>query len=302
MAVTRPVVAGTVTALLALSSCASGEVNPVELSQQWVDQVPAPSAGAYREPTPVEAAALSLAAGAAVTGDVETARAAATTVGYEVAVTRQADMAGDDGELVLLEPGSDALKAGWGRLALRTRAQSPLIVQVPHPVSDVDTGLVAGKLFARTGARALVVAGAHRRAASAADVATSAGSAVQAWQEVLVSEDDVVVQVHGFDAGSHPARYGGAVVSDGAERDDGSRPGRASLLVAEALEAEGIEVCLHHRDRCDRLAGTGNVQGVAARTAGAQFVHLELARPLRSSPEGRDRVVAALARVLSATP
>ena len=285
--------------VLLLAGCAGAEeVDPAELARQEVAAMPGLAAGAYQEPGLRELASLSEAARYASTG-ARAPTAAAADVGYVLDDVRQAGLVSRRAELVLLRPSAGARVKGWGWVALRPHAVTRVIVEVPHPRSDVDSELVAGSVFATSEAAALVVAGAHRRAAEAADVAVQEGSAFHAWQTALVEEGDVVLQVHGFDAAAHPDLRADAVVSDGRDGRDGSRPSDASRRVAEALERAGFDVCLHHRDRCDQLAGTRNVQGAAARAAGAQFVHLELSRPLRSAPDRRAKAVTAIATAVS---
>ena len=51
-------------------------------------------------------------------------------------------------------------------------------------------------------------------------------------------------------------------------------------LVDHATRA-GFHICTYDGARCDDLAGTTNVPGAAARAAGAEFIHVEIADHIR---------------------
>jgi hypothetical protein len=247
----------------------------------------------YVAPSRSEAAALASSYRALAAGDVATARSRAQAVGYRVELV--SDRATGRRLSVLSEPRSSdgRYRRAWGLFVVDPLAAKDVVVEVAHPVADVGTSQLGVALFRRTTARALFVAGAHRAANAdgSSDVAHAAGSAFQAVHSAATSARTLVVQPHGFDHGQHPT-VGAAVVSSGTARPTGK-----ARAVAGALRARGLTLCLYPVD-CNELGGTTNVQGAAARAVGAEFLHLELSRALRS-PEGAATTATAVARGLA---
>ncbi|PPK95385.1 hypothetical protein CLV92_106207 [Kineococcus xinjiangensis] len=301
-ATTGPVVlrvTATLTSLtLLLVSCAAAEVDVRDRVRRWTRDLPPPAEGAYSPPAPEQAARLARGVGLVRDDRLAEARDVLDDVGYRL---EEVEEAGTGQRLVLVEPadGGGAEDAGWGRYVVRPGAPSDLLVEVPHPGADLRTELVGAEVFVEARAAALLVAGAHRDATDGADVAGEPDSAFQAVQQALLAPRGVVLQVHGFDADSHPDRYGDVVVSDGRARTRSSAPSPDSARLAEALSERGFDVCLQHRQDCSRLAGTRNAQGLAARESGASFVHLELARGPRTDARARRSVARAAREALA---
>lgn len=130
------------------------------------------------------------------------------------------------------------------------------------------------------------MAGSHRRTADeAGDVAHRTDSLFHAFALRLMERGLPQVQVHGF------ASLSGVdvVLSPGP-----GEAGPALFDTADVLDAEGFRLLRSWVDACP-LTGRTNVQGVAAAERDLPFLHVELARPLRSSPATRERAVSAIA-------
>lgn len=184
---------------------------------------------------------------------------------------------------------------GWGLFIFDLHTESRVIVEVPHPLYDVNTPQVGVALFEAAHARALFVAGTHRyaNADGTSDVAHSRGSVFDAANRALVVADSVVVQPHGFDESDHPDD-GDLVLSSGM-----SPPSDELQNVATALTIAGFAVCTYGEDyACHDLGGTTNLQGREVRQAGGQFLQVEIARAIRGDPVARLRVAVVIARSL----
>lgn len=204
---------------------------------------------------------------------------------------RAADVPG--GRLVVPERVPDG--RGWGAYAVRPGGL-PLVVEVPHPRADRRTEHLGAALAERTGARYLLVAGAHRdRADGAADVAHAPDSLFAAVHDALAEQGLPAVQVHGFATRTSPAAD--VVVS----------PGSAALAplverLADAAEASGLRTCRAWQQDCGPLQGLTNAQGQASARSGTPFVHLEVTAAVRDDAARRAALVEVLAAVLLAPP
>ncbi|WP_433800237.1 hypothetical protein [Actinomycetospora sp. CA-084318] len=198
------------------------------------------------------------------------------------------------------DPRSDR---SWGLVVLPPSTPT-LVVEVPHPASDLRTeqigvGIVErldGALYLQAGAHrhAGAPAGARRRADCPADVAHRPDSVFARLVAGLVARGGLPqVQLHGF--ADRPGLD--AVVSSGAA------PGSALLEATVAGLAAGGERVRRGGDvGCEDLSGTRNVQGRLAARHGTVFVHLELSRSVRRSARRRELVAEAVAgAVRSAT-
>jgi hypothetical protein len=178
---------------------------------------------------------------------------------------------------------------GWGMYVIPAGPSRPLLVEVAHPVHDVNTPQVGVQAFRDGDAAGLLVAGAHRYANTdgSSDVAHVDGTMFAEVNRALVRRGHAVLQPHGFDEddpgrASADSDYGDVVVSAGT-----SPPSPAVDAVSTALREVGFAVCEYDGDRCADLGATQNVQGQWCREVGATFVHLELARDVRDDPARR---------------
>lgn len=179
---------------------------------------------------------------------------------------------------------------GWGRVLIDTSTVH-LGIEIPHPKADIDSESLGVALFRAVPGSVLVIAGAHRRAApeGRADMAHTTDSVFEAVHEALVAQRIPVMQLHGFDNETAPdsdvvVSAGPKLRSDYVER------------VAKQLESAGLSVCRPWEGRCSGLAATTNVQAQWSDTHDDDFAHVEVSRDNRDSADGRDRVVAALAK------
>lgn len=183
-----------------------------------------------------------------------------------------------DDSLVVQEPGTGR---AWGLYAIDRSAPPSLVVEVPHPSSDLRTDLIGLALFRQVPGAVLAVAGAHRRRE---DPAHETRTVFHVVTTLLARRGLPQVQLHGFKDRTLPAAD--VVLSAGAG-EAGDAAGRA----ADRLHAAGFRVRRAWAEPCRGLAGTTNVQGQAA--AGTPFLHVELNRTTRETR--RDDVVRALA-------
>ena len=275
---------------------------------------PEPGPGAYAAPDQAQREALAElvrrmlaeppASASALAGPAE--QAGFTVQGWEV-----------EGQRYLAATEEPGRRGGGGAYVVRVGASAgtPVILQAPHAFHDLGTERVAlALLFAGRGwPRALFVntvhrylgpdGRRHRQAASPADPCHSPqhllAVATAAALDVLPRAE--VVQLHGFgdeaeEQVDEPGASQPAVIVSG---------GRAvvatprSQVVAERLRAAlGVEVAVFPIDT-GRLGATTNVQGRAVLARGAaDFIHVEMARPLREQlrrdPAARERLAAAL--------
>ncbi len=256
--------------------------------------------GPYRPPTPDEgpvvdrlvAAVLAACAGTAGCRIEEAARTAGFTV----------DHAGGRTVLVSDPRGPRA----WGLVVLPAVVGEPapqVVVEIPHPHSDLRTERVGLDVLARLDGALLLQAGAHRHAAAPAwarrradfpaDVSHRPDSVFARLATGLVAARGTPqVQIHGC-----ADRAGFDVVAS-------SGSGPASALLAEvtrSLRAAGERVRGGGDPGCEELSGTRNVQGRMAARFGTAFVHLELSRSVRADRARRGAVARAVADAVVAT-
>jgi hypothetical protein len=203
---------------------------------------------------------------------------------------------------VLREAGNR--RAGDGLYVFRPGG-APVCVQAPHTFFDEGTGdialavaadLRAVALFANTVHRyAPVVAGA---AESAADVAHAPRSLFRAATEGLLAARALpIIQLHGFGPSEALPADAAAVVADGASTRPPDAP--AARLRSALAEALARRVLLYGVD-AHELGATTNIEGRAAREAGAPFLHVEMSRATRSdAARAATALAGALRRTLS---
>lgn len=184
---------------------------------------------------------------------------------------------------------------GWGLYVFAAGAADPLVVEVPHPVHDVNTPQAGVETFRRGDAQALLVAGTHRYANSdgSSDVAHEAGTMFALVHRAIVTERQTVAQFHGFD-GSGSEDLGDIVLSAGEPTPD-----VAVDPVTDSLTAAGFDVCQYDGEHCADLGGTQNVQGEWCRMVNARFLHVELSREVRDDPTRRSLAATTVAEALT---
>jgi hypothetical protein len=239
---------------------------------------------AYRPPTDEERAA-AVRGLAAVLADGVAASPDLAELGFSV----EDGVDGTTGRpytLAVNEPGTER---AWGLYAVDRSAPPSLVVEVPHPNSDLLTEIAGLDYFHLVPGAVLLVAGAHRRARERqADVAHRTDSLFHAVAAELGARGLPQVQLHGFGDLSMPGAD--VVLSSGA-----ARAGAPARRAAEELSAAGFAVCHAWQDPCKGLEGRTNAQGIAAARGGTMFLHVEMSRTLREDPARRAAATAALA-------
>jgi hypothetical protein len=177
----------------------------------------------------------------------------------------------------------------WGVVLVDLSMPARLVVEVPHPNSDLRTERMGTQLFRLVPGSVLLMAGAHRKAAEgAADVAHNDRSLFNALAAEAAGRRLPQVQLHGFADRNLPGLD--AVISTGTTT---ATP--AAARVADRLRQIGLATCQSWKDSCGRLEGIGNVQAMTAERFGAVFIHLELNWRVRGDDRLRSGAVEAVA-------
>lgn len=205
-------------------------------------------------------------------GDSLKAAQIASQQGYELVLyTDRGDGRAQSFLLRELKP----IRRGWGLYAFRANPLNNIIIEAPHPLFDQGTPEVALAVYRALNAKALLIAGTHRRANRdrAADVAQNDQTIFHTLHQVLTdSENPIVLQIHGFSADKHPD-YPQVILNS----NHGTSLAVLNRL-ADAFSAAGLQV-----EMCtngwDKLCGRTNVQ-LSSMEQGV-FIHLELAESVR---------------------
>ena len=250
-------------------------------------------------------------------GDISGALEALSEVNYQACRGQ-----GDEAGLLLFVPTESG--TGHARAVWRLGAARPLVLEAPHPVFDMDTGIEAATLFEATQARGLIVSGTHRCVSDVpsgcdgktkvctgtsspyplTDMAHVGVSFFQAFheafqaglEEVATLTNDwgyLLISVHGM-AGD------GISLSNGttSEADVESLPAKLYLALQGALPDAYITSCNSFEGAVvdKRLCGSTNTQGRhtngvgevctdAAPAASGHFAHMEQTLEVRQNPE-----------------
>ncbi len=269
--------------MAALSSCAlPGSPSLDTRLAQLVDRLD--PGGRYRDPTPDEGRQAIRATDQLLTGNPATALfdqlGLDTSVAVDAATNRRYALAASRPQT----------SRAWGLLVIDLTARPlDLLLEVPHPVADQDTEQIGLALFRAIPGAALLVAGAHRRAAAgAADVAHQTQSLFHTLATHLASRGLAQLQLHGFDDDSLPDHQ--IVVSAGA-----GQPDHNAEQLAAHLTGAGFDVCRTWSRRCGSLEGRSNTQGLAAAQHGYPFIHLEVDHSTRASSDLRATLIDTIA-------
>ncbi|MBQ0850223.1 hypothetical protein J8N05_18675 [Streptomyces sp. BH-SS-21] len=246
-----------------------------------------------------EVDALGRAAGLIRSGRLADAAAAVRSSGYRVEEVRDRAAGRTYGVLREAVP----CRMCWGTFVIDPgQGRRKVLVEAPHPQSDLHTEQFALEAFQRLGARALLVAGTKRDAGgpvtkcafSASDMARNDRSAFLAVHRSLLRRGGWVLQYHGF---KDKAGYPDVVISDGVERKTqgaAPRPGAHLARLGGELGERGITAGTYTGGgRFKDLAATCNPVGAQTRAAGALFVHLEHKPAIRASAAARAKAVEA---------
>jgi hypothetical protein len=258
----------------------------------FVGQLPRPGSNGYRQPTPQQQTQMRSAWQALSQGRLEDALAIAAALRYDV-VSYTDQVTGRTLAMLQEVPNADgSWPHAWGLFIVDPSSRSPLLVEVAHPVDDIDTPLVGVATFRTADARALFIAGASRFAdpGDIADVAHDEFSMFEAVHEAALTPASIVFEPHGFEANDH-GETGDLVVSSGTDQPDA-----VAKAAARALANDDFRVCVYEGGGgCGGLGATTNVQGASTRGQGAQFLHIEMTMAVRSTRQSREAVASAVA-------
>jgi hypothetical protein len=265
--------------------------------------IPRANSNAYRLPISEEIESLTGSIIALVNGDAPAALSMAAGAAYQLC----RGWIGENGvALWYAERGTGNALIAW-----RPEESRPLILSVPHPISDARTLDQGVALFEGLRARALIVAGTHRCANEnpagcngstkvcrddtgvfrESDMAHVDGSIFQAAHRAFARQftRDIVVSLHGMG-------YRGVVVSDGTVTRSSTTAfvSRLAKSLKRVFPGERVLNC-NEDDHVPQVAlcGTTNVQGqylnlgedgvctMTATVASGRFLHLEQSRTVR---------------------
>jgi hypothetical protein len=231
--------------------------------------------GPYRHPTPAQRDRGLTAVDRLASADTTGAADLFGRIGMQVTVGTD----GATGRRHALAASRAGTDRSWGMLAIDLTSPPPeVVVEVPHPGSDRHTERLGLALFRALPRAALLIAGAHRRAArGTADVAHQPDSMFHALANHLADHGASQLQLHGFHDDSLANHD--IVISAGA-----GKPDRRTKHIADALTSTDFDVCLAWTERCGSLEGRSNAQGLAAADR-SPFLHLEINRSTREDPE-----------------
>ena len=261
--------------------------------------------GLYIPPTNAELSDFYTMAETLLGGDLDTTDALAGPLGYEVVVFTNTS---PTQVLHGLRERLDLVSTnGWGSFFLNTAPEVPNLIEIPHPRFDTYSWDVGGRTFVNSGAKGLLMAGAHRNAngSGTADVAHLTNTMFHVVHKAWSTAGIEAWQIHGFDILNHPGFPLGtdAILSNGdggvsqhileldaALQTNGFLAYAFNELATNSVENlqvnEGID-----GETFSGLGAKSNDQGKHTRALGETFVHVELERSIRF--DGPNRIVAA---------
>lgn len=277
-------------------------------SREYVLGSPSSDSRTYVDPAPALHAFRHLAS-AMAWGDVAAAARQAAQLDYEVVQFTDSDTQRD--YFVLREDlqAVDAIR-GWGSYIVNPNSRTDAIVEVPHPMADVHTPEIGGKIFEQCQAKGFLLAGTHRDKADVPDLVDSIFHQVHiAW--IGPAAQVAAWQIHGFAAIKHSFPKQAQVVTS---TGDGSVAPEVANLDA-TLKERGLVSFVFNELSPDAelnkqlngdvpgatfasLAGAKNEQGRVSRSLGGSFVHVELEGSIRADAASRDRAGSAIATVI----
>lgn len=205
----------------------------------------------------------------AISSTALTALGFTVTTGYESVTGRKY-------ALIVNEYGTSR---AWGAYLIDLTQPVKQLIECPHPVYDSNTEVMTLELWRRLPGSLLMLAGAHRTAPAAtnlADVAHQTGSLFHQVAAELSSYGLPQLQIHGFADASEPNFD--VIVSSGDANEN-----EAIKRLAKQIEATGLRVGRNWDATATTLTGTTNTQGDLALANGTVFIHIENNNTLRTS-------------------
>jgi acid phosphatase type 7 len=263
----------------------------------FVAAMPREGSGSYDVPTTSERSTMAATYDAIEAGDLSRAASLADPLGYDV--VRHTDTV-TGRNLILLSERQNADGSwphAWGMYVFFPAATSDTAVEVAHPVSEVNVEEVGVETFREANAEDLFIAGAHRYTNSdgSADVAHANASVFEDIHKAAIESSTKVFQPHGFSQASHPD-CGEVVVSAGT-----APPTELARKVNGDLRSAGFNAVLYDGVSCRELGATTNVQGASTRAIGANFLHVEVSRPIRDAAARRSLLSGTIAGALGSS-
>lgn len=254
-------------------------------------------------------------------GDTATAESLATNLDYEVIQFTDTPTGFTLLGLRSRETNGQPVR-GWGTCFVHTGALVTAQIQSPHPQWDFRTPTLAAEAFLKSGARGLLIAGAHRHVNGSGtgdpcDLTNTAFHAVHAaWGGV--AGENTAWQIHGFSLANHAVfpTYTQAVLSTG----EGGFTNLMSMNIARLdrqLEWNRVKAFAYNRgletnaalnllvnegvdgQTFTNLGARSNVQGIHSRGLGGTFVHIELATSVRTNALLRTQAADAIANAVA---
>lgn len=263
----------------------------------------------YVDPAPALNAFRHLAS-ALAWGDVHVAARQAAKLDYEV--VEFTDTKTKHEYYVLREnPSGDKAIRGWGSYIVNPQSAIDALVEIPHPIADVQTPETGALVFEESGARGFLLAGAHRTKADVPDLIDSIFHQVHtAWIGPLARV--TAWQIHGFDGGKHDFPRGAAVVASTGGGDVAPEIRNLHALMEDrgmtsyVFNDRGADARINQRLNkgvpgvtFSALAATKNEQGRLSRSLGGSFVHVELEAGIRTNADSRALAATVIAAAMA---
>lgn len=250
------------------------------------------------------------------TGDTNAAQTQATALGYDLFTFRDTNWNVTFFGVRSQETNGSPVK-GWGTYFVNTNSVFPAIIESPHPQWDFRSPLLAAEVYLKSGARGLMIAGAHRHVngtgtGDPCDLTDTIFHAVhEEWSGP--SATNLAWQIHGFSPSGHPEFPDGtlAVLSTGKDGDNFFSTNLVRLdrrMEWNGIKSYGYAKNLALNDPLNLLVNEGvdgqtfsplgarsNVQGDFSHAAGGDFLHIETATTVRTDAALRSLVADAIA-------
>lgn len=132
----------------------------IEKVREIVETQFAPGSNRFRAPSPEEQVIWERIVGLVIDGRLNSAAVAIARAGFPFKLIIFTETLTGQRYAILEE---DPKMYGWGFYVFDLETKSPLVIEVPHPVSDSNTEIEGIEAFLETRARAFILSGTHRR-------------------------------------------------------------------------------------------------------------------------------------------
>jgi hypothetical protein len=182
---------------------------------------------------------------------------------------------------------------GWGTFIYYPNSLKNIMVEVPHPIWDINTWEMGINTFMTINAKWFIMAGTHRYANSdgSSDMAHVTQSIFHTAHTTIASYR--AVQIHGFSKTNNPG-YPDVVMSNGTRY-----PPNEIYNLQTNYRSEGFSVGVYSASTSSALGNLGattNKQGQWSVSHGKLFYHIEHDNPLRTESAKMNQAIKALQR------